>query len=424
MSRPCAYIYTKPVLSTSASHRFTLLFISLSEMPFPSVDITTVVNPDGSLSISFDTTNIGIFDLTNWWLLVAVYGNAVTAPPDYITDNSAILSTQGHTSLLTNFPAYSSTSPPAAGPEIVTQFSLPFTKTFPSIVPWMSSVPLDNSSTYWFMLFNARDPLVYPYSVSSDGVTAKAVEATTSTNDTMYLNGAVIPPPACFVPGTQITTLNSTGDDALVTVEALRSGDRVRTADGRTALVRSVRSWSMDVAPSSWLPIELRDAAGAVVVVLSPGHAVWDPVARHFFLAGSYVTAAAAAAADAGTRAWRGRRMEELFRRRIEYWHVQLPDFATDALVLSKGVICEALDGGSAVDPGHKSGRGWKGGVHPLQRQVPLFAHAEPALADVSTVRDAKAESKSANVTETTSENKTEAEKVTEPSGHTGIACS
>ena len=59
----------------------------------------------------------------------------------------------------------------------------------------------------------------------------------------------------------------------------------------------------------------------------------------------------------------------------MTYWHVQLPDFATDSLMLPGGMITEALDGGSTVEPEHKRGSGWiKAGIHPLQRCVRMFA--------------------------------------------------
>jgi len=116
--------------------------------------------------------------------------------------------------------------------------------------------------------------------------------------------------------------------------------------------------------------------AGAEVV-LSPGHAVWEPKARGFRIAASYVDAV-----DMGQRSWTGRRCIEVLGKPLTYWHVQLPDFATDSLVVAGGMITEALDGGSTFEPEHKRGSGWvKAGIHPLQRRVRMFASKESQAA-------------------------------------------
>jgi len=74
--------------------------------------------------------------------------------------------------------------------------------------------------------------------------------------------------------------------------------------------------------------------------------------------------------------------MTETLDTPVTYWHVVLPDYATDALVLVDGssgarMAAESLDNGSIVDATHIKGGSWsKTGVHPLQRNVGVFAPA------------------------------------------------
>jgi len=165
----------------------------------------------------------------------------------------------------------------------------------------------------------------------------------------------------CFAKGTRIMC----ADGSAMPIESLREGDYVRTGDGRVVPIVEVRSFKTPGAPRAWLPIDLLAKDGTVAATLSPGHAVWEPSTREFRLAGSYVDE------DMGT--WRGRRHEDLAGTAIEYWHIVLPDYATDSLVLASGMMTEALDGGSAFETGTAATAPWVG-VHPLQRHVRFFA--------------------------------------------------
>jgi len=78
--------------------------------------------------------------------------------------------------------------------------------------------------------------------------------------------------------------------------------------------------------------------------------------------------------------------MTEMLDTPVMYWHVVLPDYATDALVLvdeSSGarMAAEGLDDGSIVDATHVKGGSWvHTGIHPLQRNVGVFFLAAAAV--------------------------------------------
>lgn len=181
---------------------------------------------------------------------------------------------------------------------------------------------------------------------------------------------------ACFAAGTRIA-----GVDAEVPVECLRTGDLVRTADGRLAPIRWLGHRTIDPArdgaAQALCPVRIRrDAFGDGRphrdLILSPDHAVLVDGALmpvRYLVNGATI------------------RCEP--RRRITYWHVEL---AAHDLLLAEGLACESYldtgnraafaNGGASVmlDPDFAR-RAWRAqGCAPLVLDGPALVAARAAL--------------------------------------------